>query len=599
MRMRTKLMIIPIISAIFFFILLFTVYLGLANQKRALDNIYKIRFQGYKTCSEIYEDILGYHLNLYKLLSWSASGYDPEKIAQLNKTERETISRVALGIEKASQLAGLDENEKTLYVKSIAVLKEYQDWSGRVLDIADADLSIANMFMGTADDKMTALRDVFAALQSAEKALGEEAYDAAAKNSEFTLVLTVAIFAVSMALSVIVSLLLSRRIMRSLDALGKRAKDISKGSGDLTQEINIGSSDEIGELGVSFSEFIQKLEGIIGHLKQVSENSREIGGNLSRIAVDTSTDTREISETINSSKDSIRKLDSEIRSSLGIVKQIAAYIEQMSGSIENQSTAVSESSASIEEMAASIATITSIVEQKKALSDTLSATAQEGLRKMGMSSDAIAKMNHSADAVVKSVDVINRITKNLNLLAMNAAIEAAHAGEAGRGFAVVAQEVRSLAEDTAKNAKSISQTLKGTVKDMQTANQLNQDTKTSLGQLATGIQEIVNAMEETRSGLNELSASSREIVKAVASLLELTESIRDRSTGINENAVSIDANMNRVSGLSSQATQGMEEITAAVYHVSETMTKLSEIGKANEESVTAIDQELQKFRTRG
>jgi len=599
MRIRIKLLIIPIISFIFLLILLATVYWGLANQKRALDNVYMNRFQGYKTCSEIYEEILGYHLNLYKLISWTGSGYDPGKIALLNKAERETISRVALEIDNASKRPGLDENEKTLYVKSIALLTEYQDWSGRVLDIADSDLSIANMFMGTADDKMTALRYVFDALQSKEKALGEEAYNAAAKSSDFTLGLTVAIFAVSMAVSVIVSLLLSRKIMSSLDALGKRAKDISKGSGDLTQEINIGSRDEIGEFGASFNEFIQKLEGIIGHLKEVSENNREIGSTLRRIAVDTSTDTREISETVNSSKDSILKLDSEIQSSVGIIKQITAYIEQMSGSIESQSTAVSESSASIEEMAAAIATITSIIEQKKKLSDTLSATAQDGLRKMEMSSDAITKVNRSADAVVKMVDVINEITTNLNLLAMNAAIEAAHAGEAGRGFAVVAQEVRSLAEDTAKNANSISQTLKGTVDDMQTASQLNQATKASLGDLVTGIREIVNAMEETRSGMNELSASSSEIVKSVSSLLELTESIRERSTGINENAASIDANMNRVSGLSSQATHGMEEITSAVYHVSETMMKLSEIGKANEKSVTAIDQELQKFRTRG
>ncbi len=598
MKIRIKLMIIPIISLIFFLILLATVYSGLADQKRALDNVYKNRFHGYKTCSEIYEDILGYHLNLYKLISWTGSGFDSGKIALLNMAERETISRVALEIDRASKLPGLDENEETLYVKSIALLKEYQDWSGRVLDIADSDLSIASMFMGTADDKMTALQFLFDALQSKEKSLGEEAYTAAAKSSEFTLGLTLAIFAISMVVSVSVSLLLSRGIMRSLDNLGKRAKDISKGSGDLTQEIRTGSSDEIGELGVSFNEFIQKLEAVIGHLKQVSVKNRKIGGTLSRITVDTSTDTREISETVNSSKDSIRKLDSEIQSSVGIVKQITAHIEQITATIENQSTAVSQSSASMEEMAASIVTITSIVEQKKALSDTLSATAREGLRKMEMSSDAIAKVNRSADAVVKMVNVINRITKNLNLLAMNAAIEAAHAGDAGRGFAVVAQEVRSLAEDTAKNAKSISKTLKGTAMDMQTASQLNQATKASLADLVTGIHEIVNAMEETRSGMNELSASSTEIVNAVSSLLELTESIRERSTGINENAVSIDANMNRVSGLSSQATHGMEEITAAVYRVSETMMKLSEIGKANEESVTAIDLELQKFRTR-
>lgn len=591
-------MVSPIIGVVCFLVLIATVYLGLSEQKKALDSVYNTRFKAYQTCAEITEGILGYHADLYKLISWSSSGYSAVKINSLVGSEKIEMDRISLEIEKAMGSAGIDDREKTLYSTAVGQLGEYAEWAKKVLEMAGSDLSIASMFMGTAEDKMTILRGTLASLKATEKLLGSETYSSAARSSDLTLRNVTAIFAAAVALSVFASLILSRRIMRSLDSLSRRAKDISKGTGDLTLEISSGTRDEIGELGSSFSEFIEKLEQTIARVKETSKKNKEIGETLSRIAVDTSSDIQQISATVNSSKDSIQRLNDEIQSSVGIIEKIAGHIEEMAKSIESQSAAVTESSASIEEIAASIGTITSVVEQKKELSDRLSQTAQDGFKKMEMSSDAIVKVSRSADSVVKMVDVINGITANLNLLAMNAAIEAAHAGEWGRGFAVVAQEVRSLAEDTARNAKSIAKTLKATVSDMQSASQLNLTAKSSMADLISGIKDIVNAMEETRSGMGELSTGSKEIVKAVSSLMELMTDIRERSTGINENSASINANMSRVAGLSAQTSGGMQEITVAVSHVSEAMTRLSEIGKANEQSSAEIDRELAQFKTR-
>lgn len=591
-------MISPIIGILCFLVLIATLYLGLAEQKKALDNVYRTRFKAYQTCAEITERVVAYHSDLYKLISWSSSGYDPAKIAELMGDEKKGMDGISAGIQQAMSLAGIDEREKTLYAKALGQLGEYGEWSGKVLGMVGSDLSIASMFMGTAEDKMSMLRGTLASLEALEKKLGSETYESAAKSSDVTLRNALAIFAAAIALSVFASLILGRRIMRSLDLLGRRARDISKGTGDLTLEISGGTHDEIGELGASFNEFIEKLERTIAHVKETSKKNKEIGAALSRIAVDTSSDIQQISATVNSSKDSIHRLNDEIQSSVGIMEKIAGHIEEMAKSIESQSAAVTQSSASIEEIAASIGTITSVVEQKKELSDRLSQTAQDGFKKMEMSSSAIVKVSRSADSVVKMVDVINGITANLNLLAMNAAIEAAHAGEWGRGFAVVAQEVRALAEDTARNAKSIAKTLKATVSDMQSASQLNLTAKSSMADLISGIKDIVNAMEETRSGMGELSAGSKEIVKAVASLMELMTDIRERSAGINENSVSINANMSRVAGLSAKTSGGMQEITVAVSHVSEAMTRLSEIGKTNEQSSAEIDRELSQFKTR-
>jgi methyl-accepting chemotaxis protein len=598
MKIRTKLMVSPAVSFLFLLILLGTVYWGFGVQRTALDDIYLNRFKGYQSCADLYERILLYHTGLYRMIAWSGSGYDEEKILQMGETQKLSIRSVTDELQAASISPVRTAEEKALYAKSLALIKEYADWSGRVMGIVASDLSIANMFMGTAEDKMAVLQETLIALKAIELRSSDEAYQTARRNSDFVLAMVIAIFMVAIATSVAVALFLSRQIMRSVEKLMARAEDLSKGTRDLTLTIDVGTNDEIGYLGRSLDGFISKLEGIIAHVKEVSEKNNGIGGTLSKIAIDTSADSHEISATIGSSKEKIQRLDAEIQSSASIVNEIAQHITLMAKSIDSQSAAVSQSSAAIEQIDASIHAISSITEQKKELSDRLSVTAAVGLKKMQESSEAISKVSRSTEEVVNLVAVINGITANLNLLAMNAAIEAAHAGESGKGFAVVANEVRNLAEQTAAKAKSIALTLKGTVSDMKAATLVNNAAKHSIEELIVGIKNIIDAMDETRSGMSELSVGSSEIVKAIESLMEVTMVIRGRSTGIDENAHYISAAMERVSGLSSQTTAGMEEISTAVLHVSEAMARLSDVGKENKEGLLEIDRELGQFKTR-
>ncbi|MFZ4615205.1 MAG: methyl-accepting chemotaxis protein [Rectinemataceae bacterium] len=598
MKIKNKLLVSPAVGFFFLLVLLGTVYWGMQVQRAALDDICMNRIKRYQSSASFYERILTYHMGLYRLIARSGSGYDAAKIIEMGEAAKRALGGVMEEIKSVSTSKTLDAKEEALYLKSLEQLTEYADWSGRVIGIVASDLSIANMFMGTAEDKMTVLQESLMALKDLEQRLMEEAYVAAARNSDFVLAMLIAIFIVAIATSVAVALLLGRQIMRSVERLMNRAEDLSKGTGDLTLTTSVDTRDEIGNLGRSFDGLISKLEQSIAHVKEVSEKNKKIGGTLSKIAADTSANTREISVTVNSSKENINRLDGEIQDSAHIVNEIAQHIAQMAKAIENQSAAVTQSSAAIEEMDASIHAISLITEQKRELSDRLSRTAVVGLDKMRESSEAIAKVSRSAEEAVGLVAVINKITANLNLLAMNAAIEAAHAGESGKGFAVVADEVRRLAEQTAINAKSIAATLKGTLADMGVAIHVNTAAKGSIEELIAGIENIIGAMEETRSGMSELSVGSSEIVKAVESLMDMTQEIGVRSTGIDESATSIRSAMDRVTGLSSETAAAMEQISVAVFHTSEAMARLTEVGKQNEERLFEIDGELAQFKTR-
>jgi methyl-accepting chemotaxis protein len=597
MKIRVKLFIIPVVGSLFYLVLFATVSLGFGEQRRSQE-VYAKRFVGYTACTDVYGTLLDLHAGLYRMIAWCSSGYDASKIQQLAEREKALLDSIEAALTKASADTEQDEERNGLYTKAATQFNGYREWALKVIEIVDTDQSIASMFMGTAEDMASALQASLVELKAIERRLSDEAYAAALHSSDFTLNLIIATLFAAITISIAIAIILSRQIIRSLDNLHARVRDISQGSGDLSMLIEVNSSDEIGGLGHTLNEFITRMEGIVSGVKRVTGQSKDISGSLSRIAVDTSADTEQMSASLHSSRQNIEKLNHEIQSSAQQIKEIASHIGDMTNSIENQSSAVAQSSSAIEEIVTSIRTITTMMEAKKELSERLTQIAMEGLSRMEESTQAIAKVTHTADEAMTQIKVINGINANLNLLAMNAAIEAAHAGSAGSGFAVVAGEVRRLAEETGRNSKSISGSLASTVSDMQTASRVNQVAKDSFKALMSGITDIVGAMEETRAGMNELSVGSTEIVRAVSSLMNITSDIRERSSVINDNASSIEATMGRVAGLSTVASGGMGEVAGAVLHVSESMARLADVSHSNEENVERIDQEMRQFRTR-
>nr|HPO50992.1 methyl-accepting chemotaxis protein [Spirochaetota bacterium] len=180
---------------------------------------------------------------------------------------------------------------------------------------------------------------------------------------------------------------------------------------------------------------------------------------------------------------------------------------------------------------------------------------------------------------------------------MNAAIEAAHAGDAGKGFAVVADEIRKLAEITGENAKSIGDALQKAVDDIHIATEINKNSSDSFNNLVVGIQEILNFMAEITNSMKELSFGSREIVGAITSLLEMTENIKSSVNKINDNSKQIIENVDQVSDFSYQSSVGMEEVSKGAIQISYSMLTLIDVSKENEENIKTLVEELKNFQT--
>jgi len=395
--------------------------------------------------------------------------------------------------------------------------------------------------------------------------------------------------------AVIVIIFLHKIIINPLFSIGSAFK--KAGEGDFDIKVSIRSKDELGDLASSFNNFTNNIKQIIIKIKNISENNKTLGNNLNVIASDTSSSTEEISAIIMTSKENIYMLNRKINETVDSIKNISLSIEKIANLIDNQSSAVTQSSSSIEQIANSIENITKVVEDKKRLSDSLSNTAKDGIEKMAESVEAIEKISKSTNNMLEMIGVINNIADQTDLLAMNAAIEAAHAGDAGKGFAVVADEIRKLAEITQENANSIGNALKKAVEDIHRASKLNNNAGESFDNLVLGIQNILNFMNEIMGNMKELSYGSKEIVRAINSLLEMTEHIKINSNQINESSKHINENITQVSDFSYQSSNGMEEVSKGAIQISKSMLTLAELGKENADSIVLLDKELKKFKT--
>jgi iron only hydrogenase large subunit-like protein/uncharacterized coiled-coil DUF342 family protein len=221
-----------------------------------------------------------------------------------------------------------------------------------------------------------------------------------------------------------------------------------------------------------------------------------------------------------------RNLGVQVEKSLDFMKGINGLIDSLNEQIVRQASAIEESSAAIEEMMATINNTAMTAQKKQDAIEALVANVEQGRSSMRETIEAVGGISKGVEGVGATIKVISGIAANTNLLSMNAAIEAAHAGDAGRGCAVVAGEIRRLSETTRENSRNIAHTLSGIVDGIKETTARSAATDALIGTMAEEINSFANTMTELINSLGELSIGSREITLALVQLREHAEAIK-------------------------------------------------------------------------
>lgn len=377
-----------------------------------------------------------------------------------------------------------------------------------------------------------------------------------------------------------------------------KIKDILEGEGDLTQRISITWFDEIGEL----SDHINRLIVHLGELLiQVSDVAVQVEESSERIRVSleqASTAAEEMFTSAEHVKESTDKQQVLAEDANEKFEALFGAIEGIVDSVENQATFIEETSSSIEEMAASIQSVSEATGRANKTVGGLETVAIEGSESVSDTISSIREIEEASAKVGQIVGMIQDMNEQTNLLAMNAAIEAAHAGQEGKGFAVVASEVKGLAENGTEQAKQIISYVETMSEKISRGVQLSDQASAALAGIAEDTKVSASIVQEISDAMQEQSSGASQIVNAVESVVTATQSIRQKTIAQDTLGKELQKIMEQLAAVSKEINVSAADQIAGDARVVEAVRSVNSDSDSNLKSTESLKQVLSKFKLR-
>jgi methyl-accepting chemotaxis protein len=560
----------------------------------ALGSMYQDRYMGYVRGAEVLNSLLQAKVNIFELSTKVRMGIDVDEQQATLKEIKGNIEKMDASFEEFKKYAKAANGMGDEQVKEIE--STFQGGVGTLPFIATMILNDPEGAANTLANQSQNFTNVVAAftkITESSRAFAKQEYESATAFSYASLAVLAVVEVGFIVFALIVILITARAIAKPVVTLKSAIEKVRVG--DLTGRIESGSSDEIGQIADGVNALLDSLNEFLGGAKHRVEDLKQKSFTLASNMEQTSSAVIQINSNIESTKGQLEEQTHAVAETASAIEELTRNIESLSTEVDSQSRILEQSSASVEEMIASIDSVTVGAQRADESTTELVQLSEESRSKLDLMSKSVGEIGKASENLIAATKIINDIAAKTNLLAMNAAIEAAHAGDAGSGFAVVADEIRVLAERSSQQSKQIGADLHSVQGAIGSIAEVSGQVVKSFSQILGKVDTVGGIVRQVRESMKEQSAGGSQVLSGIKGLRDITESVLRGAEEMKAGNGAILAQIGTLKNANAMVNANNDEIRQGTREINESVVAVAEMTNSNKDLISELETEMAQF----
>lgn len=407
-----------------------------------------------------------------------------------------------------------------------------------------------------------------------------------------------AVIIVVLTITIIIAMffILQLKVKAPLIHVIEAIEQMSSGDADLTHRLPTKGTDEFAKLCNDTNKFITMLQDTVRDLTNAQTSLAQIGSDLGAASQQSASATNEILANIDSVRAQSENQAKSVQDTVSKLDNASGAVDELNGLVEGQAAAVTQSSAAIEEMLGNIASVVASVKKMSDSFAALTTKVNDGMEKLKVVGQKVNQINEQSQTLSQANMIIAQIAAETNLLAMNAAIEAAHAGESGRGFAVVADEIRKLAENSSVQSKTIHTELTAVTTSIGEVVTMSNDSQTTFANIVQKLGSTDVILGEVSNAMAEEENATKQILVAIDDIKQKSIGVKDNSQELSQATGGVVKDMQTVAGISDSILGSMDEMTNGASEISKSSENVKDLALQTKDNIEVVKKLLEQFK---
>lgn len=384
------------------------------------------------------------------------------------------------------------------------------------------------------------------------------------------------------------------RVTKPLTSLQNAMIAVSEG--DFTASFKYNSNDEIGNLSTGLTKITDSMSSIISGVHKQATSVHDVNTNTQNQLTYCSEMTETIVSELNNTTETLNNQHKIVQHTSAITEQNKTDINQFETIIRQQTNLLSDSADKIRAMLDCVSKLDKLRSNSLTNMDGLSSTSSAGSTQLKNVTDQITDISKSSASLLETNHLISSISAQTNLLAMNASIEAAHAGESGKGFAVVAGEIRNLAEKTRVQSEQVEQVIKQIISSVDNVVSFSDTTAKVFENIVSLVAQVCTNITDMSKIIETENQLSTGISSQLSSLSDSSASVSDGFTHMKEDIMSIAAAMEQTEKQTEELVHSLSEVSSNAKNIKNNVTEVAQLTNKNEKELSELDSSLSQYR---